>query len=125
MSERDSEFVFSPVHVTVVHQEHDELVEEAVTYACDFCMDTRVVWDYPCKDFTIDEIGFGSQGEWCACARCAEFIEQKQLPALTLRTIRSQIARRLPMDGDEIAKYGRIQQGFFDHQDGPRKPHVP
>lgn len=119
----DQEFMFAPVHVTHVFRDtDDEDYEEALTPACDFCLDTRIVWEYPCERFTIDEISFGSDGEWCACARCSELIEDGLLPLLTLRTVRSGLARGQEVDSTNIDNYGLIQQGFFDHRTGPRRP---
>lgn len=122
----EPEFVFAPTHVTVlVDGEDGETYEESLTPACDFCLDTRVVWDYPCERFSIEELDFGSDGEWCACERCSEYIEQGFLPLLTLRTVRSSSFRGVQHDWRDIENYGRIQQGFFDHRTGGRKPHVP
>lgn len=117
------EFVFSPVHVTRVFRGEDGSdYEEALTPACDFCLDTRIVWEYPCEQFIIDEIDFGSDGEWAACEQCSELIEKRLLPLLTLRTVRSSIARGENVDHTDIDNYGRIQQGFFDHVTGSRRP---
>jgi hypothetical protein len=119
----DQEFVFAPIHATqIIRGENGHDYEEALTPACDFCLDTRIAWEYPCEQFVIDEIGFGSNGEWAACERCSELIEKRLLPLLTLRSVRSSIARGQKVDQTTIDNYGLIQQGFFDHRTGPRRP---
>jgi hypothetical protein len=82
-------------------------------------LDSRVVWEYPCATFVLDD-DFGSDGAWLACARCAELIEERLLPALTLRSLKSKEARGEKITGDAIDRIGRIQQGFFDHRNGER-----
>lgn len=120
----DEEFVFAP-HVTMTVQRGDEIHESALTPACDFCLDTRSRWEYPCKRFVLDEIGFGSDDNWLACERCAEMIEKHDFGGLTARTVRSWNLRYGPASPDDIDKMGQIQHGFFDHRDGPRFPYEP
>ena len=116
----EDEFVFAPIHETHVEERGEELHLATVTPACDFCLDMRVVWEYPCERFVIEEIQFGSDDNWLACERCAEYIEQGFLPALRLRSLRSWIKRNGMPDREQIDGVGLIQQGFFDHCNGER-----
>lgn len=87
---------------------------------CDFCFDSRVRWEYPCPTFTIAEIHFGSEAEWLACDRCAEFIEAENWEELALRSIRSW-ETRIGEGGEwQTAMIRRIQAGFAEHHEGER-----
>lgn len=118
--EIDEEFRFAK-HMTEIEVLDDgDAVMTTTTPACDFCMDTRIVWEYPCRHFVIPQIGFGSDDNWLACERCAEFIEGRFLPNLTVRSLRSWAFRFNEIDNELIDRIGLIQQGFFEHQNGPR-----
>jgi len=113
----NDEFVFAP-HTEIWQQEGDDLVASTNTPACDFCLDSRVVWEYPCAEFVLTEIGFGTRDNWLACERCANLIEKKQLPMLTLRSVRSWLKRHGSIKSRQMDEIGLIQQAFFDHQSG-------
>lgn len=116
----EREFVYAPAHIVMSVQENGEEYLDAVTPACDFCLDVRVRWDYPCDDFYIDEVEFGSSDGWLACDRCADLIERRLLPELTARSLRSwgnRIGELLP---DQLDRTAMIHQGFFDHRTGER-----
>lgn len=120
------EFVFAPVHATMLTVvKEGDLIEDAITPACDFCLDTRVAWEYACEDFTLEVPGFpmdfASQGNWLACGHCAEMIEGGYLPNLTARSLRSWRLRNGERETD-LDSIGIIQQGFFDHRTGARTP---
>jgi hypothetical protein len=57
------------------------------TLICDFCSDPRIVKDYNCSDFIVEDTGLGSAGKWAACARCAEMIDRGDKEALTQRAL--------------------------------------
>ena len=117
----EPEFVFAPVHATLITQEGDHDYEEALTPACDFCLDTRIKWEYPCETFMLPEIDFGSADEWLACETCADRIEARDFGGLGARSVRSWQLRVGPMPAELLDAMGQIQQGFFDHRSGPRK----
>lgn len=117
----EPEFVFAPVHATRITHEGDHDYEEALTPACDFCLDTRVKWEYPCATFWINEIDFGSADEWLACEACSERIEAGDFGGLSARSARSWQQRMGPMSAELLDAMGAIQHGFFDHRTGPRK----
>lgn len=116
----DKEFVFASEHLVVINEERDGTYLDTLTPACDFCLDVRTRWDYPCKEFVLDEIGFASSDGWLACERCAELIEKQLLPELTARAARSWIERMGALMPGQIDQMGQIQQGFFDHREGER-----
>lgn len=120
----DEDFVFVP-HATVTVHRGDETHEMALTPACDFCLDARTRWEYPCKRFVLDEIGFGSDDNWLACGRCAELIERGDFGGLSARSVRSWALRYGEASRDDIDKMGQIQHGFFDHRNGSRFPYEP
>ena len=119
----DQEFSFAPVHATYLVQHGDDTYEEALTPACDFCLDTRIRWEYPCKTFFIEEIDFGSEGEWLACDRCSERIESGDFGGLAARSLKSWTMRMGAPQPEFVDAVGQIQQGFFDHRIGPRTPY--
>lgn len=119
----DQEFVFAPIHATYVVNEGAETYEEALTPACDFCLDSRLMWEYPCETFLIEEIDFGSDGEWLACERCSDRIEARDFGGLTARTLKSWTLRIGAPQPGMVDAIGQIQQGFFDHRIGPRTPY--
>ena len=43
---------------------------------CDFCSDPHVAWLYPARNFTIANMGWGSNSSWAACEGCADLIEK-------------------------------------------------
>ena len=49
---------------------------------CDFCKRPIVVWRYPCNNFIIPEVMWGSVGDWAACDACADYIEKDKLEDL-------------------------------------------
>lgn len=119
MSE-DEEFVYAPAHIVTINEEDGDGYMDAVTPACDFCLDMRVRWDYPCGKFYLDEIEFGSSDGWLACDRCAELIEKGLLSDLTARSIRSWMKRIGPPFPDQLERTLMIHQGFLDHREGER-----
>jgi len=118
-----SEFVYAPIHATTLSEKGRDLVEEAITPACDFCLDTRVRWEYPCADFVLKKIQFGSQNGWLACERCSERIEAGDFGGLGVRSVRSWLNRHGELSRLRFDSIGQIQQGFFDHRNGPRIPY--
>lgn len=118
----EPEFVFTRIHATVLEQEGDDLVQSALTPACDFCLDTRVAWEYPCATFTLDNIGFGSDDGWLACETCAGRIEARDFGGLSARSVRSWITRHGSIERFQLDWMGQIQHGFLDHRNGPRIP---
>lgn len=123
-NDTSDEFVFAP-HTEIWTEHGDELVASTTTPACDFCLDTRVVWEYPCEEFVLTEIQFGSRDNWLACERCASYIEGGLLAALTLRSMRSWIKRYSTITKEQLDGISQIQQGFFEHRTGPRFPYEP
>lgn len=105
------------IHVTRLIEEEGETYEEAVSSpVCDFCFDQGPTWDYPCKRFTIAELGFGSADAWAACNTCAELIEAGDVEGLVERglAIFGQPERRPALR--------KITEGFLAHRDGGRIP---
>lgn len=111
------EFQFPKVHITEVYEEGGSLYEKAKTSpVCDFCFDTRVMWDYATERFFIDEIGFGSDEGWALCDVCADLVERGIGAELCARVLRSWAALGRKIDGRAIDEVGMIVQGFFDHR---------
>lgn len=119
----DPEFVFAPMHATMVVEEGSDLFQEALTPACDFCLDTRIKWEYPCERFVIEHLRYASDGGWLACERCSEMIEKGDFGGLSARSLRSWIARHGTMPQGDLDSLAEIQHGFFDHRQGLRIPY--
>jgi len=115
----DEEFVFAP-HETSLSVEGKDIVLSAVTPACDFCLDTRVVWEYPCAKFIIPERQFGSDDNWLACERCAALIEEVDFEGLADRSIRSWNIRHGEMSIGQEEGMRDIQWGFSVNRNGER-----
>lgn len=69
---------------------------------CDFCKRPNPTWEYPCKDFIMLEVRWGSQGSWAACEDCAEFIEKDCLDELAFLISGLEVARELAANGMEL-----------------------
>ena len=115
----DEEFVFAP-HETEIKMEGDDVVLTSPTPACDFCLDSRIVWEYPCGKFVIPEIGFASDDNWLACERCAALIEEADTEGLMYRSIRSWNVRHGAVAAEQEQGMRWIQQGFTDNRNGER-----
>lgn len=115
----DEEFVFAP-HEMSLSVEGKDIVLSTVTPACDFCLDTRVVWEYPCARFVIEELQFGSDDNWLACERCAALIEEVDFERLAARSIRSWNLRHGEMSIGQEAGMRDIQWGFSVNRNGER-----
>ena len=118
----EPEFVHG-THITFVRDDPDDPnvgIEDTLTPACDFCLDTRIRWEYDCEDFTMPEIGFASTLGWVACDRCSELIDAGDVHGLAERSLRSWKVRMgfpAPEGGITIRM---IQGGFWSHRSGPR-----
>jgi hypothetical protein len=119
----DREFVYTPVHVTMVEPkggEGDTLETVLSSPVCDFCFDARLRWEYDCETFTVDEIGFGSENGWLSCDRCSDLIEAENWEALHDRSIRSWIIRMGGIEEWHVKSIKMIQRGFIEHRVGER-----
>lgn len=114
------EFEFGPVHLTKTVEEDGMLFEEAVTPpVCDFCLDRRVRWEYPCRRFVVGL--FGSDGPWLACDRCAALIEVGEDQLLAERSHTSWVLRGQPVVAGLIDDLRLMQGGFREHRVGARR----
>lgn len=119
----DPEFVYA-THITMVKDKPGEPgvgIEDALTPACDFCLDTRCRWSYDCEDFSLPEIGFASTLGWLACDRCSELIEAEDVEGLANRSIKSWNNRMGEPDAWHVTMIQTIQQGYWDHRRGSRE----
>jgi len=115
------EFQFYDLHATMMVAEGGRILEQGITPpVCDFCMDTRVRWDYPCEDFVIDSLEYGSVEGWAACDRCSALVEADERGLLAERSLESWRLRGMPAH-DELSKGVReMQAGFFANRVGER-----
>lgn len=116
----EPEFQFYDLHATVLVEEGGNVYEEVLTPpVCDFCMDTRVRWEYACERFSIGS--FGSDGGWLACDRCSALIEAGQKRMLTERSLESWRVRGNPAMKDAGKSLRIMQAAFFRHRQGERQ----
>ena len=116
------EFVFDPVQVTVLVDKGDHAETHALSApACDFCLDSRVRWQYDCGTYVLPEFGFGSEDGWVACDTCADMIEAGDQEGLARRSIRSWTLRGNPPLAVASASIRAIQAGFLKHRQGERR----
>lgn len=105
------------IHITEITEQDDILVESVLTSpVCDYCGDLGPCWDYDCHQFDIEEIGFGSLGEWAACSQCSELIEAGDYDGLLERTVSAS-----PETGERLRELIRaIHYGFRIDRIGER-----
>lgn len=120
--EDEREFVYHPVHVTLVepHEEGGTIETALSSPVCDFCFDARVRWEYACATFEIPQINFGSENGWVSCDRCADLIDVENWEDLADRSIRSWINRMGGIEKWHAQSIRMIQQGFVEHRIGGR-----
>jgi hypothetical protein len=118
----EPKFEFLQLQVTEIVDkgDHDEMI--AVTPpVCDFCLDKRVRWLYPCSEFFIEQIGWDSADEWLVCDHCAQLIESGNGSGLLERVLESARERDDPVDEERLCGFLLIQHAFFAHRQGARE----
>lgn len=118
----EPEFLFPVIQVIEVVDagDHDEQVSRSEP-VCDFCFDLRVRWLYPCETFYVDEMSWGSSGEWLACDVCSEYIEGTMLASLRDRQHESWRQRIGEPSQQNINGMRMITLGFLANRCGERQ----
>lgn len=89
---------------------------------CDFCSSHKVKWEFPCEDFQMPQMDWGSENGWAACDECKDLIEADDWDALAQRaldTTASSVLRQYP--GLEISlfeHYYALHLQFRKHRKG-------
>jgi hypothetical protein len=106
---------------------------------CDFCGQPGPVWLYPAHEFSIvvgvrsergveEEIEQSFDGQWTACAPCADLIERGDRAArvaltayaVSLQTFEGNDAAHIEQ---MIGMLAEIHRQFLLHRNGPRRPY--
>ena len=91
---------------------------------CDFCHSPGIMWDYDCADFELplpDERTFVSQNGWIACDPCSAIVEQNGVPVLDPDCAQRLVDSQGGSPEKWIRSVRRLQAGFLEHRNGPRK----
>lgn len=115
----DPEFQFYDIHATMLVERGGRVYEEGITPpVCDFCMDTRVRWEYPCATFVHGS--FGSDDSWLTCDRCSALVEADERVMLCERSLESWRLRGMIVVPAMRTELLAMQAGFFELRRGPR-----
>lgn len=91
---------------------------------CDFCASVEIVWQYPCRTFTIAALEWTSGGLFVACVMCALMIEARAWADLVTRCVMAGQVAELPVDQilGLTDAYAALVHGFRIGRTGPRQP---
>jgi hypothetical protein len=96
-----------------------------MTCICDFCSGQDVKWRYPAKTFLAyitNSVAGESLGDWAACSKCHDLIEQDDRAGLAASSIESLIAVHPEMaeiKEDLHREMAVLHQIFFNSRIGP------
>lgn len=95
-----------------------------IVTVCDFCGWQGVQWTFPARSFEIPTPGptQGSEGDWAACEKCKELVENHDRIGLARRATEASIERQPELRGLTAQVYASVadlHRQFFAHRTGP------
>jgi hypothetical protein len=93
---------------------------ETMPLCCDFCAGSPIAWEFPVKEFSLDEYQYTSLENWLACEACAAFVMNEDFEAL----VGYSVLRRRDLGLEELTQEERefvrkLHLGFAINRTGP------
>lgn len=88
---------------------------------CDFCCERAPIWRYPCRDFDMRPLPWGSKGDFAACDECSTLVEGGKRLELAMQAPDVRKALRLMDVAYIIVMVRALHDKFFLNRTGPRE----